>query len=157
MAGNAERVVKLRAELQATGGNTTGFQIPDSTVDDLGGGGRPKVSVTVNGVTFRTSIARMGGQYWLGISAERRAAAGISAGDVLDLEIALDTAPREVELPDDLAAALAADAQAAEFWSTLSFSAKRWHTEQIAGAKTAQTRARRVERSISLLRERRAR
>lgn len=149
--------MKLRAELQATGGTTTGFLIPDSFVDELGGGGRPKVAVTVNGVTLRTSIARMGGEYWLGVSAEKRAATGIKAGDVLDLEIVLDTAPREVEVPEDLAAALAADEQAAAFWATLSYSARRWHAEQVTSAKAADTRARRVAKSIELLRAGRAR
>jgi uncharacterized protein YdeI (YjbR/CyaY-like superfamily) len=76
---------------------------------------------------------------------------------VLDLEITLDTEPREVEVPEDLATALADDAEAADFWATLPFSAKRWHTEQVTGAKTDETRARRVARRISLLRERRAR
>jgi hypothetical protein len=149
--------MKLRAQLRATGGTTTGFQIPDSFVDELGGGGRPKVAVTINGVTLRTSIARMGGQYLLGVSAANRAATGIQAGDTLDLEIVLDAAPREVVVPDDLAAALAADEQAAAFWATLSYSAQRWHVEHATGAKTEQTRAKRVARSIELLREGRAR
>jgi hypothetical protein len=149
--------MKMRAELLSTGGNTTAFAIPESLVDELGGGRHPKVAVTVNGVTFRTSIARMGEGYWLGISADRRAAAAMSVGDVLELEIVLDTAPREVEVPAGLAEALAADPQAAAFWDTLSASAKQWHTTQITGAKTEETRQRRVARSIALLRERRAR
>lgn len=149
--------MKLHAELLATGGTTTGFRIPDSFVDELGGGGRPKVVVTIKGHDFRTSIARMGGEYWLGVSAQRRAEAGIKAGDHLDLEIILDSAPRQVEVPPVLAAALSADNQAAAFWDTLSYSAKLWHTQQITDAKTEQTRARRVARSIELLRERRAR
>jgi hypothetical protein len=154
MAGGPLRV---RAELQATGGTTTGFQIPDSLVDSLGGGRRPKVAVTVNGATFRTSIARMGDAFWLGVSAERRDAAGIKAGDMLDLEITLDAEPRELEVPADLAAALAENPQAGSFWATLSHSAKSWHTTQVTGAKTAETRARRVARSIELLAEGRAR
>jgi hypothetical protein len=149
--------MKLRAELLSTGTSTTAFAIPDSLVDELGGGRHPKVAVTVNGHTFRTSIARMGDGFWLGVSAERRATASIAVGDVLDLEIVLDTTPREVQLPEDLAAALAADPQAAAFWETLSFSAKQWHTTQVNGAKTTETRQRRVARSIALLREGRAR
>ena len=149
--------MRFSGELQATGGNTTGFRIPGTFVDELGGGGRPKVVVTVNGYTFRSSIARMGGEYWLGVSAERRADAGVKAGDVLDLDIALDTAPREIEVPDDLAAALDADPAAKEFWATLSFSNQRWHAEQITGAKKAETRAARVAKSVAMLRDRRAR
>jgi hypothetical protein len=149
--------VRLRIELQATGGNTTGFEIPDEVVEQLGGGGRPKVAVTVNDATFRTSIARMGASFWLGISAARRAEAGLAAGNVYDLAIVLDTAARVVEVPEDLAAAFAANPRAAAFWQTLSNSAKSWHTQQVVGAKTEQTRARRVARSIELLSEGRAR
>jgi hypothetical protein len=149
--------MRFTGELQATGGNTTGFQIPDALVDELGGGGRPKVAVTVNGYTFRSSIARMGGEFWLGVSAERRAAADIKAGDLLDLDIELDTAPRRIEVPDDLAAALAAEPAAKAFWDGLSFSNQRWHVEQITGAKKADTRAARVAKSITMLAQRRAR
>ena len=149
--------MKFSGELRATGGNTAGFQIPDATVEELGGGGRPKVVVTVNGYTFRSSIARMGGEYWLGVSAERRAAAGVKAGDLLDLEIELDTAPREIEVPADLAAALDADPAAKEFWGTMSYSNQRWHAEQITGAKKPETRAARVTKSVDMLREGRAR
>ena len=100
--------MRLTLELQRTGGNTTGFQIPDKAVADLGGGGRPKVTVTVNGFTFASSIAKMGGSYWLGVSAERRTAARVEGGQVYDLDVELDTAPRVIETPPDLRAALAA-------------------------------------------------
>jgi hypothetical protein len=149
--------MRFSGELQATGGNTTGFQLTDAFVEELGGGGRPKVVVTVNGYAFRSSIARMGGEYWLGVSAERRAAAGIRAGDLLDLEIELDTAPREIEVPADLAAALDADPAAKRFWGTLSYSNQRWHAEQITAAKKAETRAARVAKSVAMLRAGRAR
>jgi hypothetical protein len=149
--------MRFTGVLHATGGNTTGFLIPDELVDGLGGGRRPKVVVTVNGYTFRTSIARYGEEYWLGVSAERRGAAGMNAGDVLDLEIGLDTAPREIEVPEDLAAALDADPAAKEFWGSLSFSNRRWHVEQVTGARKAETRAARVAKSVAMLSEGRAR
>nr|WP_051366161.1 YdeI/OmpD-associated family protein [Hamadaea tsunoensis] len=117
----------------------------------LDGGGRPKVSVTVNGFTFGTSIARMGEDLLLGVSADRREAAGIKAGDVVDVEVVLDTAPRTVDVPDDLAAALKDNPEASAFWDGLSYSARQWHVLQITGAKTAETRTRRVANSISLL------
>jgi uncharacterized protein YdeI (YjbR/CyaY-like superfamily) len=82
---------------------------------------------------------------------------GIKAGDVLDLEIVLDTAPRGVDVPADLAAALAENPQAAAFWGTLSPSAMSWHTSQVTGAKTAETRDRRVARGVELLADGRAR
>ena len=149
--------MKLTAELEATGGNTTGFRVPDEFVAELGGGGRPKIVATVNGYQWRSSIARMGGEYWLGVSAANRSAAGVKAGDVLDVDVVLDTGVREVEMPEDLARALAADPAAQAFWGKLSFSNKRYHVEQITGAKTEQTRARRVAKSAQLMSEGKAR
>lgn len=149
----------FRAELESSGKTTTGFEVPEEIVDGLGGGGHPKVVVTIGGYSFRTSIARMGGRYLLGVSADRRAAAaaGVAAGDVLDVDVQLDTATREVEMPDDLAAAIEADPTAKSFWDTLSHSKQQWHTVQITGAKKPETRAARVARSVAMLHEHRAR
>jgi Bacteriocin-protection, YdeI or OmpD-Associated/Domain of unknown function (DUF1905) len=149
--------MRLRAELQQTGGTTTGFEVPDDLVAALDGGGRPKVAATVNGYTFRSSIARMGGTYWLGVSAERRAAGGLTGGEVYDVDIELDATPREIEVPDDLRAALDADPAARAFWDTLSFSNQRYHVDQLTAAKTAETRARRLAKSVGLLAAGRAR
>ena len=149
--------MKFTAELLSTGKNTAGFEVPESVVESLVGGGRPKVSVTVNGFTFRTSIARMGGRYLLGFSAERRTEAGVVAGEVLEVDVELDTAPRELEVPEPLAAALAADREAQAFWETLSYSNRQWHVLQVTSAKTDATRERRIEKSIGMLREGRAR
>jgi len=149
--------MKLTAELEATGGNTTGFRVPDAFVDELGGGGRPKVVATINGYQWRTSIARMGGEYWLGVSSANRDGAGVKAGDRLDVDVVLDTGTREVEVPADLAAALEANPAAKAFWDGLSYSNKRYHAEQITGAKTESTRERRVAKSVQLLSEGRAR
>ena len=102
--------MRFRAELKTNGKTAAGFEVPDQIVADLGGGGRPKVKVTIGGYEFRTSIARMGERYLLGVSNERRAEAGIAAGDTLDVEVELDTAERRVEIPVDLAEALAAGA-----------------------------------------------
>lgn len=149
--------MRFRAELQRTGGNTTGIEVPDEIVAGLGGGGRPKVVATLNGYTFRSSIAKMGDSYWLGVSAERRAAGGVEGGQVYDVDVELDLAPREIEVPDDLRAALDADPAASAFWETVSYSNKRWHVEQLTSAKTAETRARRVAKSVAMLAEGRAR
>ncbi|GAA0455206.1 hypothetical protein Ade02nite_03820 [Paractinoplanes deccanensis] len=143
--------MRFRAELQRTGGTTTGFEVPDDVVAGLGGGGRPKVVATFNGFTMRSAIAKMGGSYWLGVSAERRAAAGVEGGEVFDVDVELDTAPREIEVPGDLSEALDAEPAARDFWQTLSFSNQRWHVDQLASAKTAETRARRLAKSIALL------
>lgn len=149
--------MRFRTELQSTGTNTTGFEVPESVIEDLGGGRHPKVTVTVHGHTFRTSIARMGERYLLGLSAERRSTAGVRAGDVLDVDVELDTAPREVDLPEDLAAALDADPVAKAFWHTLSYSKQQWHALQVTGAKKPDTRVDRVARSVTMLHEHRAR
>jgi hypothetical protein len=149
--------VKFRAELQRTGGTATGFEVPQEIVDGLAGGGRPKVVATVNGYEFRSSIAKMGGSYWLGVSAERRAAADVEGGQTLDVDVVLDVAERTVDVPEDLAAALKAEPAAEAFFNGLSVSKKQWHVLQVEGAKTADTRARRVARSVEMLADGRAR
>jgi hypothetical protein len=143
--------MEFRAELQRTGGNTTGFEVPQEIVDGLGGGGRPKVVVTLNGYTWRSSIARMGGSYWLGVSAQNRAGAGVAGGEVHDVTVELDTAERTVTVPDDLAAALDREPAAKAIWDRLSFSHRREHVEHIEGAKSAETRARRVAKAVEML------
>ena len=145
--------MRITAELQATGGNTTGFKLTEAFVGELGGGGRPKVVVTMRGYEFRSSIARMGGDYWLGVSAARRADAGVRAGDQIDLEIVLDTRERTVDVPEELAVALAAEPAAKAKWDTLSFSQQRLHAESVAGAKAADTRTRRVAKVVEKLLE----
>ncbi|TDW17981.1 YdeI/OmpD-associated family protein [Kribbella kalugense] len=149
--------MKFTAELLSTGRNTAGFEVPEDVVKSLGGGGHPKVSVTVNGYTFRTSIARMGGRYLLGFSAERRTEAGVSPGSMMEVEVELDTAERVLDVPKEFATALAADAKAKEFWATLSYSKQQWHVLQVTSAKTDATRERRIEKSIGMLREGKAR
>jgi hypothetical protein len=149
--------MKFIAELLLTGKNTAGFEVPESVVEALGGGGRPKVSVTVKGYTFRTSIARMGGRYLLGFSAERRTEAGVVGGEVLQVDVELDTAPRELDVPEVLSSALESDAEAKAFWETLSYSNRQWHVLQVTGAKTDATRDRRIEKTLAAMREKRAR
>ena len=149
--------MKFRAELQRGDGTATGFQVPQEIVDGLAGGGHPKVVATVNGYEFRSSIAKMGGSYWLGVSGERRAAAGVEGGQVLDVDVVLDVAVRTVTVPEDFAAALAAEPAARAFFDGLSFSNKQWHVLQVEGAKTAETRARRVAKSVEMLADGRAR
>ena len=139
------------SELLASGGNTTGFQVPDAMVEALGGGRRPKVVVTVEGHTWRTSIAAMGGRFMLGASAAVREASGISAGQTYGVHVELDTAPRVIEVPDDLAAGLAASPAAAAAWAGLSYSQQRQHTEALAAAKKPETRERRVATIVEKL------
>lgn len=147
----------FRTTLLSGGGTTTGFEVPSDVVDALGAGKRPPVRVTINGYTYRNTVAVMGGMYMIGVSAEHRAGAGVSAGDEVDIELVLDTAPREVTVPADLAAALAADPEAQRTWDGLSYSNRRFHAESIEGAKTDETRQRRIAKAVATLREGRAR
>jgi hypothetical protein len=144
--------MKFKTTLQKTGGNTTGIEIPEKIVEGLGGGKRPPVVVTLNGsYTYRNTIAAMGGGFWVGVSAEHRAKSGLTGGDKIEVELTLDTAPREVEVPPELAAALARDKTAKAAFEKLSYSHKRQHTLAIEGAKAADTKARRVLKTIERL------
>ena len=138
--------------LESTGGNTAAFVIPDDFVEALAAGRRPKVKVTVGDKVFRTSIAKMGGPYWLGISKARREEAELTVGETYTLDIVADTAERTVDLPDDLAAALAGDKAALEAWQRLSFTNKREIAESITSAKKPETRARRLAKAADRLR-----
>lgn len=138
--------------LESTGANTAAFVIPDTFVDALGAGRRPKVKVTVNGKVFRTSIANMRGPYWLGISKARREEAELVVGERYTLQIEADTEERTVELPDDLAAAIAGDDTALATWQRLSFTNKREIAESITSAKKPETRERRIAKAADRLR-----
>lgn len=118
--------MRFRAELQLFGRTATGLVVPEEIVTALDGGRRPAVTVRIGAYSWRTTIAPYGGQFLLGISAENRAGAGVSAGDLLDVDVALDTAPREVEVPGDLAAALKAAGAGAAF-DKLSYTYRKEH------------------------------
>ena len=145
--------MRFRASLESTGPTSTGFRVPDMVVEELGGGNRPKVAATVNGATWRSSIARMGGEFWLGVSAANRELTGTSAGNEYDVQVELDTAPRVVEVPDDLAAALAKARSARERFERLSYSHQRQYVEAILAAKKEETRQRRVDKTLAALRD----
>lgn len=144
--------MRFTAELESTGGQTAGFRVPEDVVDALGGGKRPKVSVTLNGYTYRSSIARMGGAYWLGVAQAHRVPAAVESGNDYEVEVELDTAERVVEVPPELAAGLAEDPEATAAWGALSYSNQRRLAEPIAAAKGEDTRARRVAKVIVDLR-----
>lgn len=146
--------MQFQGTIELSGKTSTGFQVPDDVVSALGAGKRPAVRVTINGYPYRSTIASMGGRFMLPVSAEIREHAGVAAGDVVDVELVLDTEPREVEMPPDFATALDADIDARQFFDGLSFSKKRWFVENIKGAKTAETRERRISNAVSQLRER---
>jgi hypothetical protein len=145
--------MRFRATLQLHGKTATGMEVPPEIVESLGGGKRPAVRVTLNGYTYRSSIAPIGGVFLLGASDEVRKNAGIAAGDVLDVEVELDTEPREVTVPQDFADALDRDAEAQRFFDGLSYSNKRRFVLSVEDAKTPETRQRRIEKAVSNLHE----
>jgi bacteriocin resistance YdeI/OmpD-like protein/uncharacterized protein DUF1905 len=149
-------VVRFRATLLGAGKTATGLEVPPEVVVSLGQSKRPAVRVTINGHTYRSTVAVMGGKFMLGVSAENRAAAGVAAGDEFDVDLELDTAPREVTVPPDLAAALKRDTEAKRFFDILSFSRKQRIVLSVEGAKAAETRQRRIDKSMKDLREGRA-
>ncbi len=140
--------MRITATLEPTGGNNTAFVLTDDQVAALGGGGRPKVAVTVKGVTFRTSVARMGGRWLLGVNTARRTEVGISAGDACEVDIVLDETPRTVQVPDDLATALAADRARAEAWAGWSFTRQNQAATSLTSAKKPETRATRLAKVL---------
>ena len=149
--------MRFRTTILQDDKTATGIRVPDEIVEALGKGKRPAVSVTINGFTYRSTVAVMGGDYMVGVSAENRAGAGVAGGDVVDVDIELDTAPREVTVPPDFAAALDAEPEARRTFDGLSYSNKSWHVPQVTGAKTDETRQRRIAKSIDTLREGRIR
>ena len=149
--------MKIRVLLEQNGKTAVGFAVPEEAVLALGKGKRPPVNVTINGHTYRSTVAPMGGRYLVGVSAENRAAAGVKGGETHDVELTLDSAPREVALPDDFAAALAADPDARRTFDALSPSNKGYHTALLDGAKSAETRQRRLEKSMAALHDGRPR
>jgi hypothetical protein len=133
-------------------GNATGAEVPAEVVGALGEGKRPKVAITINGHTWRSRVPSKGGRYLVGISAGNRAAAGIDEGDEIEVTLELDTEPREVDEPADLMVALDAVPTVRAAFDRLPFGLRRKHVNDIEAAKTAQTRARRIERLVESLR-----
>ncbi len=133
---------------QEPGKNHAGIPVPAEVVEALGAGKRPLVVVTVGKHTYRSSIASMGGQFMISMSAANRTAADVSGGDVVEVEIEVDTAPRTVEVPEALAAALTEDRAAAAAFEALSNSRKSRITLSVADAKTEETRQRRVAKAL---------
>lgn len=144
--------MRFHSTVELGGKTATGIEVPADIVEALDGGRRPAVAVTVNGYGYRSTIAAMGGRFLLPLSAEHRAGAGLAAGDPVQVEVELDAAPRVVEVPADLAAALAADPVARAAYERLAYSHQLRHVLAVTGAKKPETRERRVAATVETLR-----
>ena len=149
--------MRFNTTILQTGKTASGIQIPDEVIDALGAGKRPPVRVTLHGFTYRSTVAVMNGVYMVGVNAENRSAARVAGGDEVQVDIEVDTEPREVVVPADFHTALQGDSAARLTFDGLSYSNKRWHVLQVEGAKTAETRERRIAKSLEILRQGRAR
>ncbi|SDX47154.1 Bacteriocin-protection, YdeI or OmpD-Associated [Modestobacter sp. DSM 44400] len=141
--------MRFSTTVELGGKTATGMEVPPEIVEALGAGKKPAVRVTVGGHTYRSTIASMGGRFLLPLSAERRAAAGVAAGDRVEVDVQLDTEPRTVEVPADLAAALDAEPAARARFDALAYSHQLRHVLGVDGAKAETTRARRVAGVVS--------
>ena len=145
--------MRFRALIQTTGKTAAGIEVPAEVVSALGAGRKPPVRVTIAGHTFRTTVATMNGVFMVGVSNEFRKVSGVAGGQVVEIEIDLDKEPRVVSVPPDLAAALAAEPAAALAFEGLSYSNRRRLVIPIEEAKAPETRSRRIEKTVALLRE----
>ena len=141
--------VTFETTVTATG-NNTGIVVPDEVIGQLDAGKRPSVVVSLNGYEYRTTAGVMGGRSMIPVSAAVRGATGLKGGDPVSVTLTVADAPREVIVPADLAAALAADPRAGAFFGKLSNSLRRYHVDSITSAKTADTRQRRIDKAIAL-------
>jgi len=144
--------MRFRTTVLLGGKTATGLPVPAEVVEALDAGRQPKVHVTIGGHTYRSTVAVRGGQFLIPLSAENRTAAGVAAGDEVEVELTLDTAPREVEVPADLAEALAADPAARKVFDGLPFTHRKEYVRWIEEAKKPETRANRVAKTLEKLR-----
>ena len=133
-------------------GNATAVELPDEVMQTLGSEARPPVAIVINGHSWRSRVAVMNGRRLVGISAAHRGAAGIELGQTIAIDITLDTAPRDVEEPDDLKVALDASATVRAAFDKLPFGLRTKHVRDIEAAKTPEVRARRIAKLVETLR-----
>ena len=144
--------MRFRTRILQAGKTATGIEVPAKVVTALGSSKRPAVKVTIKGYTYRSTVATMDGKFMVGVSAIVREAAGVAGGDTVDVDIELDTAPREVAVPEEFARALKRDAAARKLFESLSYSRKLALVGPINDAKTAETRQRRFDKALEALR-----
>ncbi len=142
--------MEFRTTVEMGGKTATGLRVPDDVVHALGAGKRPPVQVTVGRYSYRTTVAPMGGAFYVPLAAEHREAAGLTAGEEVDVRIELDSAPRETALPDDLDLAL--DDEARAFFSGLAPSHRKEWVRWVEEAKKPETRAARIAKTVESVR-----
>lgn len=131
-------------------GNNTGIEVPPENIAELGSGKRPPVNVTVNGFSYKSTVAVMGGAYMISFPKVNREATGLKAGDDIDVMLELDEGIREVIVPKDLQAALVSN-KLTEKFGRLAYSKRKEFARQVSDAKTDETRKRRIEKIITTL------
>jgi hypothetical protein len=131
-----------------------GLEVPVEVVEALGAGKRPRVIIAINGHSWKSGVAIMRGRYLLGLSNANRRAAGVVTGDQVEVDVELDAEPRVVVEPADFAAALDADPVARPAYDRLAYGKKLQHVRAIESAKKPETRMRRIEKAVAMLRER---
>jgi bacteriocin resistance YdeI/OmpD-like protein/uncharacterized protein DUF1905 len=144
---------KFRTIILGNDKSTLGIKIPEEVVAALGTSKRPPVRVTINGKSYRSTVAVMSGNFMVGVSAENRKIVGVGAGDKVEVTLQLDTEPRVVTVPPDFEKALGRHRGAKQFFDGLSYSKKQWFVLGIEGAKTSETRERRVAKAVEMLNE----
>jgi hypothetical protein len=142
----------FRATLRIEGRTATGVRVPPEAVRSLAAGRQPLVRVTIGDHYYSCKIAVRRGEFMLPVSAANREAAGIEAGDEIEVSLELDTEPCTVAVPSDLAAALEDAPEALHFFESLSYGRQRWFVLNVDEARTAETRVRRIARTIERLR-----
>ena len=145
--------MRFRTTILTAGKTAAGIVVPAEVIAALGPSRKPAVKVTIREYTYRSTVATVNGQFMVGVSAENRARAGVAGGDEVDVDIELDTEPRTVEIPADFADALAAEPTTKAFFEGLSASQRGWFVSGIEGAKTQETRQRRIDGALERLRE----
>jgi Bacteriocin-protection, YdeI or OmpD-Associated/Domain of unknown function (DUF1905) len=141
--------VSFETTVTATG-NNTGIVVPDEVIEQLAAGRRPPVLISLNGYEYRSTVGVMNGKPMISVSAAVRTATGLKGGDPVQVTLTVADSPREVTIPEDFAAALAADEQAGAFFGKLPNSLQRYHIDSITSAKAADTRQRRIDKAIAL-------
>jgi Bacteriocin-protection, YdeI or OmpD-Associated/Domain of unknown function (DUF1905) len=145
--------MRFQAIIQLSKKTATGIPVPEDVVASLGAGKKPAVRVTIGEYSYSSTVASMGGKFMIPLSAEHRNGAGIAAGDEVDVNIELDTEPRELNVPTDFLEAIEHETEAKHFFDGLSYSNKRRFVLSIEGAKTAENRQRRIDKAVVTLKE----